>query len=153
VTFKLFVIKDEMTGKESLYAMQTFKSPEGATADVIVKCTEKDWKIIFKINSLNVPTKLDFNNKREIATGRVNINGNIKDANFSLYQGDLKDFNFIGFTEIKDGALNELSYVDQKIKYLPIHTFMLELKTYKGNILAKIPPYDAAVNSIIRSCK
>lgn len=153
VTFKLFVNKDEMTGKESQYAMQTFKSAEGATADVIVKCTEKNWKIIFKINSLNVPTKLDFNNKREIATGRVNINGNIKEANFSLYQGDLKDFNFIGFTEIKDGALNELSYVDQKVKYLPIHTFMLELKTYKGNILAKIPPYDAAVNSIIRSCK
>jgi len=158
VTFKLFTNKDEMTGKESQYALQTFKSQEGATADVIVKCTGKDFNIIFKINSLNVPTKLDLKNKSETATGRANINGNIEDAYFSLYQGDLKDFYFIGYgfiktIHIKNGALNELSYVDQKEKYLPIHTFMLELKTYKGNILAKIPPYDAAVNTIIRTCK
>lgn len=159
VTFKLFVNKDEMTGKESQYAMQTFKSPEGASAEVVVKCVGKDFNIIYQINSLSVPTTLDFKNKRQDATGRININGNVEAAYFALYQGDLKDFYFIGFgflgksIRIKDGVLNELSWINQKEKYTPIHTFMLDLKTYKGNILAKIPPYDAAVNSIIRSCK
>jgi hypothetical protein len=163
VTFKLIQNKDDMTGKESMYAMQTFKSPEGVTAEVIIKCGKKypkNLNIIFNINPLNVPTISQYKNNRSFANGRRNTNGKVQPTFYAIYQGDTKEFyaeggfniESMGFMEspydITDGFLIE-KYTNPPII---VHTIMLELKTNKGNILAKIPPYDPAVNSVIKSC-
>jgi len=158
VVFKLYTAKDQMTNKESQYAMYVFKNEQGQSAEVIFKCEDKTVSTVFKISSISVPTKIDIKNKRQLASGRSNINGSLEDAYFSLPQGELKDFYLIGMgfmkaLEVRNGALYQSYWENQQQQFTPIHSMMIELKTYKGGIVAKIPPYDSAINSVIRSCK
>jgi hypothetical protein len=157
IAYKLYSIKDQMTNKESQYAMQTFKNNQGQSAEVVIQCANKTFSIVFKINSLYVPTQIDLEWKRQIASGRLNIDGSLYNANFSLSQDDLYDFYlmkgwYINEFLVRNGILYHSYWENQRQKFMPIHSIMVELKTYKGGIVAKIPPYDSAINKVIHDC-
>jgi len=167
--------KDQMTGKVSEYARAEVTGPAGSAA-IELRCEkdpsdqhkEDNIKITFVINNLLVPTT--FRTGDQWATGRINANGAVEDMPYLFEKGSVNRFHAsdnllgLGLVLVKQGVICRKDNFEimaickagknrgdnRTIEYL--HTLMVGLKTFKGEILAQVPPFDPAIRSIVKAC-
>jgi len=161
--------KDQMTGKVTEYARAEVSGPAGNAA-VELRCLTPidalkgpvdNIRVTFLINNLSVPTTT--NKGSEWATGRININGQVHNITHDFERGSVNRFHtdFASATTSSQYACRYKNFEiigwcegfgkDAKIgEYL--HTLMLSIKTFKGEILVQIPPFDPAIRSIVKDC-
>jgi hypothetical protein len=166
IKWQALVKKDGMTGKQIEFAQATVKDG-GGQAEVRVSCIKDPQdkfardtvNITFRINNLNVPTT--FSNGNETATGRLSTNGNVQTMFLAFEKGSIDRFHagiLAGIVNAKNGflcrkepdILGICNFNDGNVEIL--HSLAASIKTRKGEIVAKIPPFDPAIKSIMKDC-
>ena len=96
-----------------------------------------------------------------MATGRMNVNGKVNDAYFVYEKDSIKVFKNIGVAGyyLCKGESSDIvglcgdRFSQQEKSFEFVHTLMVGLKTFKGEILAQVPPFDPAIRSIVKDCR
>lgn len=171
--WEAFSTKDPMTGKETEFARAKL-SGGGVEGFLELRCEvdpndklKRDLiQAVFRVNNLRIPTQ--FRAGAQWATGRIAVNGRVIDNAYSLEGGSIDKFHSVGafgpvialspgFVCRKNGyeimavCSGGVNNQPEKIEY--IHTFMMSIKTFKGELLAQIPTFHPAIRSVVKDCK
>lgn len=164
VKWQLFENTDEMTGAKSVFAGLEFKSSGGAVVQAKVSCdnapriavTRPTIELEVTVDKGEVSTQC--NRLQCAASGRSRINGAVssftwwRSAKFrnvfttrdrtSIYEGEE--------LTVDNAVMTQKNARDERIL---VYDAMFELPTNMGDIIIKMPPYESAINAVVKSCK
>ena len=150
VKFNLFKKRDEIQAKDFYFA-KSDQANNGAKASTEVFCEDKE--IVARITLTDATTRLEKVGAiglRGINT-KARINGKPTEFNLFLETDDYGNAKFSNVFKLWLGK-NIEDQITRKDHGL-LYEFILQIPTNKGDLLLKIPPFDASISQIIKSCK
>jgi hypothetical protein len=152
--------KDPMSGKIDRLAKLESKSESGASLISELTCVpvanEKNLTAIVHKHTLSkgiVPSHRDGNRYSNVGRQRINEKVTemfwLQDAKFNnVWSGNILTQDAI-FAFVENG----IAFKEVGGKKTFLYDLMYELSTNMGPVFIKMPPYDNAINALIRSCK
>jgi hypothetical protein len=155
VKFNLFKKRDEIEAKDFFFA-KLEQNSSGAKMATEIFCEGdalKSKEIVARITLTDATTRLEKVGAiglRGINT-KARINGKPTEFNLFLETDDYGNAKFSNVFKLWLGK-NIEDQITRKDHGL-LYEFILQIPTNKGDLLLKIPPFDASISQIIKSCK
>ena len=150
VKFNLFKKRDEIQAKDFYFA-KSDQANNGAKASIEVFCEDKE--IVARITVSDATARL-----KRIGAGTLQgvaaqsrINGTPQNINILLEMDQSFNAKFSNVFKYWLGD-NKADQITRKEIDL-LYEVILQIPTNKGDLLLKIPPFDASISQIVKSCK